>query len=143
LLMTDGVEPGGIDAIKAQHGRNEIMVLAIGTAAGGPVKTGKDEFLAGPGGGRTIARLDVGAFRRLKSDTGAQVATVTTDDTDVQWIVRRAQSHLQQKQAESAARWNDVGWWLTIPIALFGALWFRRGWTIRWASVVLLGALLG
>jgi len=143
LLMTDGVEPGGIDAIKAHRGRNEIMVLAIGTAAGGPVKTGKDEFLAGPGGGRTIARLDVDAFHRLKSDTSAQVATVTTDDTDVQWIVRRAQSHLQQKQAESAARWNDVGWWLTIPIALFGALWFRRGWTIRWASVVLLGALLG
>jgi Ca-activated chloride channel family protein len=142
LLMTDGVEPGGLDAIKRHRGRNEIMVLAIGTAAGGPIKTGKDEFLAGPGGGRTIARLDVDALRKLKSDTDAQVATVTADDADVQWIVRRAQSHLQQKEAESEARWNDVGWWLTIPIALFSALWFRRGWTIRWVSAFLLCALL-
>jgi Ca-activated chloride channel family protein len=140
LLMTDGVEPGGVDAIKAYRGRDEIMVLAFGTAAGGPVKTGPDTFLTAGTGQRVIARLDLDALHKLKQDTDAQVATVTSDDSDTQWIARRAQSHLEQKQAESEARWNDVGWWLTIPIALMGALWFRRGWTIRWASVLLLFA---
>src|SRR5262249_16757141 len=125
-------------AIRRHGGRNEIMVLGIGTAAGGPVKTGTDAFLTGAAGQRVIAKLDIDGLRRLKSDTGAQVATVTADDADVQWIVRRPQTHLQQKEMDSEARWNDVGWWFTIPIAVFSALWFRRGWTIQWASVLVL-----
>lgn len=138
LFMTDGVEPRAFDALKNHPGKNEIMVLAIGTAAGGPVRAGKDEFLTDATGRRMVAKLDVESLRRLKSEAGVQVATITADDSDVQWIVRRAQTHLQQKEADSETRWNDVGWWLTIPIVLFSALWFRRGWTIRWASVLLL-----
>jgi Ca-activated chloride channel homolog len=143
LLMTDGIEERAFGALKDHAGRNEIMVLAIGTVGGGPVKTGKDKFLTGPTGARVIARLDVDALRKLKSETGVQVATVTVDDSDVQWIARRMQTHLQQKEADTEARWNDVGWWLTIPIALMSALWFRRGWTIRWASALLLWVALG
>jgi Ca-activated chloride channel family protein len=56
----------------------------------------------------------------------------------VQWIAHRAQTHLQQKETDGETRWNDLGWWFMIPIALLSALWFRRGWTIRWASVLLL-----
>jgi Ca-activated chloride channel family protein len=119
------------------------MVLAIGTAAGGPVKIGKDEFLTGAAGGRVIAKLDIEGLRKLKSEAGVQVATATLDNSDVRWIVRQAQSHLQRKEIASEARWNDAGWWLTIPIVIFSALWFRRGWTIRWASVLLLWAALG
>jgi len=71
------------------------------------------------------------------------VATVTTDDADVRWIQRRVQSHLQQKQADAESRWKDRGWWLMIPIAVLGALWFRRGWTIRWVAVALIGLAVG
>jgi Ca-activated chloride channel family protein len=138
VFMTDGVEPHGFDVFKNHTGKNEIMVLGIGTPEGGPVKTGKDEFLTSPTGGRVISKLDVDGLHKLKSETSAQVATVTSDDSDVQWIVRRAQTHLQSKEADSETRWNDVGWWFTIPIAFFSAIWFRRGWTIRWASVIAL-----
>jgi Ca-activated chloride channel family protein len=61
------------------------------------------------------------------------------DDSDVDWIQRRVQTHLQQKQADAESRWKDFGWWLTIPIALLGAAWFRRGWTIQWTAVVVFG----
>jgi Ca-activated chloride channel family protein len=107
------------------------------------VKTGRDTFLTDATGRRVFAKLDVDGLHRLRSETGVAVATVTLDDADVRWIRRRAQSHLQQKQADAASRWNDRGWWLTIPIALAGAAWFRRGWTIRWTPVVLLGLALG
>lgn len=143
LFMTDGVEPHSFDAFKNDATKNEIMVLGIGTPEGGPVKTGRDEFLTGPTGGRVISKLDIEGLHKLKSETSVQVATVTADDADVQWIVRRAQTHLQRKETDSETRWNDVGWWLTIPIVLFGALWFRRGWTIRWASVIALWFVLG
>ena len=143
LFMTYGVEPHAFAAFKAHSTKNEIMVLGIGTAEGGPVKAGKDTFLTGPSGQRVIAKLDVDALRKLHSETGVQVATVTSGDADAQWIVRRAQSHLQTKEMDSESRWNDVGWWLVIPIAFFSALWFRRGWTIRWASVLAVWFVLG
>lgn len=141
LFLTDGVEGRGADAMRAYAGEHEIMVLGIGTPEGGPVKTGKDTFLAGPGGARVFAKLDVDALKALKG-AGVKVATITPDDADVQWIARRVQTHLQQKLTDEKARWKDVGWWLVIPIALCGALWFRRGWTIRWATAFA-GAALG
>jgi Ca-activated chloride channel homolog len=142
LFMTDGVEPAAYGAFAHHTGRNEIMVLGVGTAEGGPVKIGKDEYLTNAAGARVFARLDVDALKRLKSEAGVQLATITADDQDVQWINRRAQAHLQKAQTEANTRWEDVGWWLVIPIALLGALWFRRGWTIRWTTAILLAVLM-
>lgn len=139
LFLTDGVEARAFDAFRNHKSRNEIVVLGIGTAEGGPVKTGADAFLSDSTGRRVVAHLDVDGLRKLKSDAGVQVATVTLDDADVQWIQRRVQTHLRQQQADDEARWRDFGWYLTVPIALLAALWFRRGWTIRWASMLVLG----
>lgn len=126
LFITDGIEAGAFEAFKRYRGRNEIMVLGIGTAAGGPVKIGVDEFLTDSTGARVLSRLDVEGLRRLRSGTAVRVATFTADDDDVAWIVRRAQSHLRAAQAARNTRWQDAGWWLMIPIAGLGALWFRR-----------------
>jgi Ca-activated chloride channel family protein len=141
LLLTDGVEPQAFNAF-SHRGKNDVMILGIGTAEGGPVKTGADSFLSDASGRRVFARLDVDALRKLKSEAGIELATVTTDDADVQWIQRRVQTHLERKQEDSGARWRDFGWYLTIPIALLGALWFRRGWTIRWTAGIILSLVL-
>jgi Ca-activated chloride channel family protein len=137
LFLTDGVEPGAFDAFERHTGKDQLMVLGMGTEQGGPVRTGPESFLEDATGRRVFTRLDVAELRRLKS-AGVQVATVTTDDSDVKWVQRHVQTHLAQRQAEAATRWQDEGWWLVLPIGLLAALWFRRGWTIRWVSVVLL-----
>ncbi|PWK68480.1 VWA domain-containing protein [Aminobacter sp. AP02] len=141
LFLTDGVEPAATEAFKRHTGNNEIMVLGVGTAEGGPVKTGEGEFLS-EGGGRVIAKLDVAQLQALGRDAGVRVATITMDDSDVGWIAQRVQSHLQAKLAEGQTRWLDVGWWLTIPIAVLGAFWFRRGWTVQWACAAMIAATL-
>lgn len=107
-----------------------------------PGENGEDAFLADATGRRVFSKLDVERLQALQRETGVQVATVTLDDADVLWIQRRVQTHLRQKDADEKARWRDFGWYLTLPIALLGALWFRRGWTIRWASVFVLGFVL-
>ena len=139
LFLTDGVEQAATEAFKNYAGNNEIMVLGVGTEEGGPVKTGEGEFLS-DAGGRVISKLDVAQLQALGRDAGVRVATVTMDDSDVSWIVQRVQTHLQAKIAEGHTRWLDVGWWLTIPIAVLGAFWFRRGWTVQWALMALLAA---
>jgi len=137
LFLTDGVEPGALDAFKRQGGNNEIMILGVGTAEGGPVKTGEGQYLS-DAGGRILAKLDVEQLRRFGRDTGIAVATITPDDSDIRWITQRIRTHLEAKLAEGQTHWRDAGWWLTIPIAGFGAFWFRRGWSVQWAVTALL-----
>ncbi len=134
LFMTDGVESAAVDAFASHAGAHQILVLGVGTEEGGPVKTGADTFLTDAAGRRVFTRLDVASLKALHDRAGVPVATVTMDDADVDWIERRIQTHLQQKQSDLDTRWNDEGWWLTIPVVLFGAFWFRRGWTIRWVA---------
>lgn len=139
LFMTDGVEQAAFDAFKRHGGNNEIMVLGVGTAEGGPVKTGEGEYLS-DGGGRVIAKLDVDQLNALGRETGVRVATVSMDDSDIRWIAQRTRTHLESKLAEGQTRWLDFGWWLTIPIALMSAFWFRRGWTVQWALAAMIAA---
>jgi Ca-activated chloride channel family protein len=139
VFLTDGIEPRAVDAFRryADSGREQLLVLGVGTAEGGPVRSGAQSYLNDASGRRMYAKLDVDALRKFGSDTGIPVATITVDTSDdVDWIQRRVQSHLRAKQADQATRWLDAGWWLTLPLALLGALWFRRGWTIRWAGVL-------
>jgi Ca-activated chloride channel family protein len=143
LFMTDGVEPAAIGAFAAHRGPHQILVLGVGTEEGGPVPTGPDSFLTDATGRRVFTRLDVQSLRTLHSDADIPVATVTTDDSDVDWIQREAQSHLERKESDLETRWRDRGWWLAVPFALLGVFWFRRGWTIRWVAGLFFVAALG
>ncbi|HWK65970.1 MAG TPA: VWA domain-containing protein [Rhizobiaceae bacterium] len=140
LFMTDGVEQAAFEAFKNHAGNKEIMVLGVGTPEGGPVKTGEGEFLTDATGGRVIERLDVEGLQALGKDAGVRVATITLDDSDVRWIAQRTRTHLENRLAEGTTRWRDVGWWFTIPVALLGAFWFRRGWSVHWAGLALAAA---
>lgn len=137
LFLTDGMEQAAFGAFSGYRGRNDLMVLGIGTAEGGPVKIGEGAYLTDSAGRRIFAKLDVDALKELQRQSAVQVATVTADDTDVEWVVRRIQTAFQQKAAEGATRWRDMGWWLTIPITALGAFWFRRGWSVQWTGALL------
>ncbi|QBY54288.1 VWA domain-containing protein [Cupriavidus oxalaticus] len=144
LFLTDGVETAAVRAFKtrAGSGRSQPVVLAIGTERGGPLRSGTDGFVE-KDGVRVFARMDTAALKRFGEDTGVPVATFTPDsDDDVAWVQRHVQSHLAQKQSADNTRWKDEGWWLTVPIALLGVLWFRKGWTVRWITGVLLAVAL-
>lgn len=144
VFFTDGVEPGATEAFKAQvdSGRSLPVVLGFGTEKGGPLKA-QDEGAPGSANRPAFARLDVEALKRLGHDADVPVATVTLDgDDDVAWVQHRVQSHLAQKESQSNARWKESGWWLMLPIALLSALWFRKGWTVRWLGTWLMAAVL-
>jgi len=125
LLLTDGLEPGAADALRKRDQRTQVVALAIGTQAGGPLKDG----------GGVAPGLDAAAWR----DANIPATTVTPDsDDDVAWVQRHIQSHVEQASATDTLRWHDAGWPLTIPIALLALLWFRKGWSIRWIAGLVL-----
>ena len=140
LFITWGVERKAFPAF-SQHGdaaHDQILVLGVGTTQGGPLRTSSGEFLT-QGGRRVFSKLDLDGLKALKDQADIPVSTTTLNDDDVKWVQRHAVSHLNAVQQNDAkVRWVDQGYWLVIPIALFTALWFRKGWTIRWVTGLLL-----
>jgi Ca-activated chloride channel family protein len=141
LFVTDGVEPGALPALKQftvkNADRNDVLVMGVGTSAGGPVRAGENGFLTDATGRRVFSKLDVNALRSL-SQIDIAASTITLNDDDIHWIQRRVQHHLQLlQQRDSKTRWIDEGYWLAIPIALIAVFWFRKGWTVRWTSSAL------
>ena len=141
LFLTDGIGQEHLPAFvsHAQRTRDQVMVLAFGTTEGGPIALGGNTFLTGSDGRRVIPRLDRDGLEALASGADVDVVSASVDDSDVNRVQRRAQSHMQEVRGEDgAARWKDFGYFLVIPVALLALLWFRRGWTIRWAPVLVL-----
>ncbi|MCI3208585.1 MULTISPECIES: VWA domain-containing protein [Pandoraea] len=148
LFMTDGVDEVAAQAFRASRGTHvgtgagsQSVVLAIGTPQGGPLHPPgmPDGSYVERDGARVFARLDERALKRFADDSGVPVATFTADgDDDIDWVLRHVQSHLEQMQTGAAARWRDEGWWLTIPLVALAALWFRKGWSVRWIIGLLL-----
>jgi Ca-activated chloride channel family protein len=140
LFVTDGIAKERVPAFVAQKAksRTQIVVLGVGTSEGGLVRDGKG-FLT-EGGRRVVAKLDREGLEAMAREAGAFVATATLDDSDVARIQRGIQTHMEAAvQNDPAARYRDFGWYLTPALALLGALWFRRGFSLRWASVLVLG----
>lgn len=142
LFLTDGVARDEVPAFVEHRQRSDdaVMVLAVGTREGGPIRAGRDgenTFATDAAGRRVIATLDVEGLDALADEAGTFVASVTTDNEDVNRVERRVQRNLREAQdADETARWRDFGYYLTIPLALAGLAWFRKGWTVRWSVVV-------
>lgn len=140
LFITCGVERKAFPAFAKAAGddaRNQVLVLGIGTAQGGPLRTTSGGFVT-EDGRRVFSKLDVEGLRALKGETDIPTSTITLDDDDVKWVQRRAINHLQAvQQRDAKVRWVDDGYWLVIPITVLTALWFRKGWTIRWGTAAL------
>jgi Ca-activated chloride channel family protein len=111
LFVTDAVDPADVAAFAAE-GLPAIAVLAI-------LPDGVDD--------RGLDRL------------GVPVVRVTPDDADIRQIDHMLNSAYRQALLENSDQpWLDRGVWLAWPAALLGLLWFRRGWTMRWAALAAL-----
>ncbi|MDF1700010.1 MAG: VWA domain-containing protein [Planctomycetota bacterium] len=75
------------------------------------------------------------------ASSGAEVTRLTADDADVRTVDDGIERHLASAQAEDGTtRWQDMGWYLLLPLVLASLFWFRRGWSVRWAPVLVLAA---
>lgn len=140
LLMTDGVEEAA--GASAKEISSSILVLGVGTAEGGLVKQADGGFLTGTGGDRIVSKLDLDGLKQFGRETGAGVATITDDDSDVRWIAQHVRRNFAQQAAKEGDRWRDLGWWLLIPVALLLGLSFRRGWVVKVAVLLACARLL-
>jgi Ca-activated chloride channel homolog len=111
LLVADDLGSAPAGTIRQAAGRNAIAMLAVRPAQSGEVA----------------------------SDLGSDTVQVSVDGSDVRALERRIETRYQAAQGEAfGAQWQDEGYWLLLPVALLGLLWFRRGTTVAWVLALFL-----
>jgi Ca-activated chloride channel family protein len=134
LFVNDGFDEADIPALAGFASTSvnpSLVALTVGTDAGGVALYPDGSAVTGPDGSRLDTSIDANLLARIESEAGIPVLRMTSDDSDVRRLQRTIASNLLQAE-DPEARWRDEGWWFLWPAALLGALWFRRGWTMRW-----------
>ncbi|MGV6848016.1 MAG: VWA domain-containing protein [Marinibacterium sp.] len=109
LFVLDDINPAAMDALAART----VPVLILLAAP---------DSVALP----QLNRLNIPVIR------------LGADDRDIGDIERRLRDvQAAALRGDERLEWQDRAWWLAWPVALLVALWFRRGWTMRWGVVAL------
>ncbi|OYU09389.1 MAG: hypothetical protein CFE47_03295 [Pseudomonas sp. PGPPP1] len=114
LLVTDGADVTQLPTLK--DGSLQVLVLALGSSP---------------------------TLKQLASALDAPLGSLTLNDDDLDWVERHAQQHFQNAdEQQRLLQWKDAGYWLCWPLLLLALVSVRRGWSLNWAAVLLLGLLL-
>jgi Ca-activated chloride channel family protein len=135
LFVTDGIaiQYASVFARYQKTAPHQVLVLAVGTSQGGPIRKGGDAFMNDAQGRRVISRLDRKGLEALESQAGVYAVGATLDDRDVRKLVHRADINLKAAQeVDQRIPWEDEGYYLVYSTVLLSLVWFRKGWTIRW-----------
>lgn len=127
LFMSDGIDGSHSQTFAEQLsvGNQQLMVLAFGTEAGGPLENDGTGDLAPP--------IDMPGLRAAASAGGGLALPATVDDRDVNELNRHVQRHLADTiESDEKLQWHDAGYYFVWPLALLSLFWFRRGWTVQW-----------
>lgn len=142
LFVCDGFDAAEIPALAAfsrRDGTPALAALVLGTEEGGVALLPDGSPAVGPDGGRLDTRLDTAVLRRVASEAGVAIVRANTvGNSDLAQLMRRIASNLQQAD-DPQARWKDQSWLFLWPAAFLVLLWFRRGWTMQWIWIGLLG----
>jgi len=138
VFFTSGFDDAQIPAFVThrQHSRQQVLMLAVGTTKGGPLRAANGSMQTGADGAPLQAKLDDRALERLASQAHIPLTSVTSGDDDMQWVQREAVHHLQIISGKSSQHWKEYGYFLGYPLLLIALCWFRRGWVVRWMLVL-------
>jgi Ca-activated chloride channel homolog len=114
LLVTDGADVAQLPTLKDDS--LQVLVLALGSSP---------------------------TLKQLASALDAPLGSLTLNDDDLDWVERHAQQHFQNAdEQQRLLQWKDAGYWLCWPLLLLALVSVRRGWSLNWGAVLLLGLLL-
>ena len=122
LLFTDGPGADSNNAFTdyfADH-PHQLLVVGVGT----------DKPQEG------LAPLERRALEDLAESAGGSFFELTVNDTDVRRMSRRIDNHYVVVE-DSALPWLDSGYPLVFPAMALFLMWFRKGWTLTWAWMLI------
>ncbi|GGP25047.1 VWA domain-containing protein [Silvimonas amylolytica] len=141
VFCTDGFDHAQVPAfardVRAQGA--QVLLLAAGTSHGGPLRNASGGVVTDKAGRPVLGSFDLTGLQAAAKAADVELTSVQVNNDDVEWVQRRAVSHMQAAEERNAqVRWKEAGYYLSFPLAFFALFWFRRGWVVRWLPVVLL-----
>ena len=137
LMPRDGKDVTGAVALASRFLATEPVAGTILVVADDFGEEGAIRKAAGRNG---IAMLGMAPAKPGESSLGSDVVRVSVNGSDIQALERRIETHFQAAQGEAfGMQWRDEGFWLLLPVALLCLLWFRRGTTVAWAILLVVG----
>jgi len=128
VMFADGLGADSHRAFSNYFSANphQLLVLGVGTEA-------REE---------NLVPLERKSLQQLATDAGGSYLDLTVDDRDMRRIDRRIDSYYVVVE-DSALPWLDSGYPLVyVCLALF-LMWFRKGWTLTWAWLLVPLLLIG
>lgn len=118
-------------ASSARELGHRLSVLAVGTAAGKPLRDDQGQFIQDASGAIVVPQVDMALMSDLAAAGAGRAVKLTTSQTDLDQLagVRNAIAVEAGDPLEAARKtyWIEYSPWLVWPL-LFAALWlFRRG----------------
>lgn len=142
LLMTDGADAGALDSLKQslEGSALQVLVMAVGSASGGIIRDASGQPRTDSNGRPALGTFDAAALKALAHATDAPLGSLTLSGDDLDWIEGHVRQHFQAASAEQQAlQWKDAGYWLCGPLLLIAFFSIRRGWSVNWSAVLVLG----
>ncbi len=133
LLVTDGLDALAFERVRARldGSPHRLSVLAVGTAAGGPIPLPNGGFLKDTDGAIVVSALAEDNLRAVAEAGNGVYAAISADDLDINALVYQFESELAAAGVRAAERstelWRELGPWLLLPALPLAALAFRRG----------------
>lgn len=143
LLVTDDFTDELFNQLQrfVNRGETKIEILPMNTVTGANVPAfGSNRPMHDNQGEIVHSSLDNKMLNRVNSIEGINVNTLTLDNSDMELLAKSISSNLEfkEKDEEKEDDWLDKGLWFVIPFALFGLMWFRKGWVI-YSLLLMLG----
>ncbi len=133
LVISDGVDDQQAYTLAKQlHSKKRsLSVLAIGSDQGSPIPLTGGGFLKDNNGAIVIAKADHASLQELARAGDGRYTTQRHDGSDLATLFPSElpnQESSENDRQQSQQQWQDEGIWLILPLLLFAALAFRRGW---------------
>jgi len=136
LLVTDSSPDAAAieSARRASNGGHVVSVLAVGTAAGAPLRDVDGGFINDERGRIVVPALDLAGLGSLADAGEGVMQPMSNDDSDIVRLQARRQSVAVQSSESSgnatqsaSQQWVERGPWFVPVFALLALLLFRRG----------------
>lgn len=135
LLITDGVESKQAERIGKTLKRRaiDLNILAVGTAAGGPINMPERGYLKDDGA-VVIPKTDIDSLKDIAAQNDGVAVAMTLDDDDLNRLKLGSSAFAKEleKQNDSSLdprfdRWEDAGIWLCLALVPLVLLSYRQG----------------
>lgn len=134
-MITDDLDNETFELLQkfVSNGHTIVEIIPVNTVTGADVPSPRSKRPMKDANGKTVrSSLNTEVINKLNSLEHIHVNQLTLDNSDMEILAKSIRSNLEfnEENDDIESEWQDEGFWLIIPFAIFALMWFRKGWVV-------------